>query len=96
MGKAFAVTSTAVVTATLTSAFWIFAFNTGVLTTADARKVKAAGDVAVVDPATRPAGRDCGRRRGRSGRAGDPGAGRAGEAIDRYLHPGSRRRRARP
>jgi peptidoglycan LD-endopeptidase LytH len=54
MGKAFAVTSTAVVTATLTSAFWIFAFNTGVLTTADARKVKAAGDVAVVDPATGP------------------------------------------
>lgn len=54
MGKAFAVTSTAVVTATLTSAFWIFAFNTGVLTTADARKVKAAGDVTVVDPATGP------------------------------------------
>ena len=54
MGKAFAVTSTAVVTATLTSAFWIFAFNTGVLTTADAREVKAAGDVAVVDPATGP------------------------------------------
>ncbi|NUS99843.1 MAG: M23 family metallopeptidase [Sphingomonas sp.] len=54
MGKAFAVTSTAVVTATLTSAFWIFAFNTGALPTADARKVKAAGDVAVVDPPSGP------------------------------------------
>ena len=54
MGKAFAVTSTAVVTATLTSAFWIFAFNTGTITTADARKVKPAGDVAVVDPASGP------------------------------------------
>ena len=43
MGKAFAVTSTAVVTATLTSAFWIFAFNTGVLATADARKVEGGG-----------------------------------------------------
>ena len=54
MGKAFAVTSTAIVTATLTSAFWIFAYNTGVLTTADARKVKGAGDVTIVDPATGP------------------------------------------
>ena len=54
MGKAFAVTSTAVVTATLTSAFWIFAYNTGVLTTAEARKVKGAGDVAVVDPPSGP------------------------------------------
>ena len=54
MGKAFAVASTAVVTATLTSAFWIFAYNTGALPTADARKVKGAGDVAVVDPASGP------------------------------------------
>lgn len=54
MGKAFAVTSTAVVTGTLTSAFWIFAYNTGVLTTAEARKVKGAGDVAVVDPPSGP------------------------------------------
>ena len=54
MGKAFAVTSTAVVTATLTSAFWIFAYNTGFLPTADERKVKGAGDVAVVDPPSGP------------------------------------------
>ena len=37
MGKAFAVSSTAVVTATLTSAFWIFGYNTGALPTAEAR-----------------------------------------------------------
>ena len=54
MGKAFAVSSTAVVTATLTSAFWIFAYNTGALPTAAARKVRAAGDVEVVDPASGP------------------------------------------
>ena len=46
--------ATAIVTAILTSAFWIFAFNSGMLPTADARKVKPAGDVAVVDPATGP------------------------------------------
>lgn len=54
MGKAFTVSSTAVVTATLTSAFWIFAYNTGALTTAEARKVKRSGDIAVVDPASGP------------------------------------------
>jgi peptidoglycan LD-endopeptidase LytH len=54
MGKAFAVTSTAIVTATLTSAFWIFAYNTGALTTAGNGKVTAAGDIAVVDPASGP------------------------------------------
>jgi murein DD-endopeptidase MepM/ murein hydrolase activator NlpD len=54
MGKAFTVSSTAVVTATLTSAFWIFAYNTGALPTAEARKVHASGDVAVVDPASGP------------------------------------------
>ena len=54
MGKAFSVTSTAVVTATLTSAFWIFAYNTGFLPTADARKVKGSGDLAVVDPPSGP------------------------------------------
>jgi murein DD-endopeptidase MepM/ murein hydrolase activator NlpD len=43
-----------VVTAILTSAFWIFAYNTGVLRTAEARKVKPAGDVAVVDPKSGP------------------------------------------
>ena len=50
----FRVFATAIVTAILTSAFWIFAFNSGMLPTADARKVKSAGDVAVVDPATGP------------------------------------------
>ena len=50
----FRVFATAIVTAILTSAFWIFAFNSGMLPTADARKVKPAGDVAVVDPATGP------------------------------------------
>lgn len=54
MGKAFAVTSTAVVTAILTSAFWIFAYNTGALPTAEARKVKPAGEIAVIDPKTGP------------------------------------------
>ena len=50
----FRVFATAMVTAILTSAFWIFAFNSGMLPTAEARKVKPAGDVAVVDPATGP------------------------------------------
>ena len=54
MGKAFAVISTAVVTATLTSAFWIFAYNTGAFSTAEAGKVTASGDIAVVDPASGP------------------------------------------
>ena len=54
MGKAFAVTSTAVVTATLTSAFWIFAYNTGALPTAEARKVHSSGDVAVIDTKSDP------------------------------------------
>ena len=46
----FRTVATAVVTAILTSAFWIFAYNTGALPTADSRKVKPAGDVTVVDP----------------------------------------------
>lgn len=50
----FRTIATAVVTAILTSAFWIFAYNTGALPTADARKVKPAGDVAVVDPKSGP------------------------------------------
>ena len=54
MGKAFGVISTAVVTATLTSAFWIFAYNTRVFSTAEAGKVTASGDIAVVDPASGP------------------------------------------
>jgi len=54
MGKAFAVTSTAVVTATLTSAFWIFAYNTGALPTAEGRKVHSSGDVAIIDAQSNP------------------------------------------
>ena len=54
MGKAFAVTSTAVVTGILTSAFWIFAYNTGALPTAEARKVHTSGDVAVIDTKSDP------------------------------------------
>jgi len=52
----FRVFATAVVTAILTSAFWVFAYNSGMLQTAEAGKVKPAGDVAVVDPATGPPG----------------------------------------
>jgi murein DD-endopeptidase MepM/ murein hydrolase activator NlpD len=50
----FRTVATAVVTAILTSAFWIFAYNTGAISTADARKVKPAGDVAVVDTKSGP------------------------------------------
>ena len=50
----FRIFATAIVTAILTSAFWVFAFNSGMLPTAESRKVKPAGDVAVVDPATGP------------------------------------------
>jgi peptidoglycan LD-endopeptidase LytH len=50
----FRVFATAIVTAILTSAFWVFAYNSGMLPTAEARKVKPAGDVAVVDPSTGP------------------------------------------
>src|SRR5690349_7482114 len=50
----FRVFATAVVTAILTSAFWLFAFNSGMIQSADARKVKPSGDVAVVDPASGP------------------------------------------
>jgi murein DD-endopeptidase MepM/ murein hydrolase activator NlpD len=46
--------ATVVVTAILTSAFWIFAYNTGALPTAEASKVKPAGDVKVVDPKSGP------------------------------------------
>ena len=50
----FRVFATAIVTAILTSAFWLLAFNTGMISTADARKVKPSGDVAIVDPASGP------------------------------------------
>jgi murein DD-endopeptidase MepM/ murein hydrolase activator NlpD len=50
----FRTVATAVVTAILTSAFWIFAYNTGAIRTAEASKVKPAGDVAVVNPNNGP------------------------------------------
>ena len=92
----FRVIATAVVTAILTSAFWIFAYNTGVLPTAEARKVKPAGDVNVVDPATGPPVAIAeGVEVGPAGLA-IPVVGVKAEPADRHLHPGPRRRRARP
>ena len=52
MGRALTITSTAVVTAILTSAFWIFAYN---IALAPAGSVDASGDVKQVD---RPGGSD--------------------------------------
>ena len=49
----FRVFGTAVVTAILTSAFWVFYFNIG-SAPSGAGKVEASGDVAVVDPASGP------------------------------------------
>ena len=54
MGKVFAVTSTAVVTAILTSAVWIFAYNIGLFPTAEEREVDSAGQKIVVDPGAQP------------------------------------------
>ena len=53
MGKVFAVVSTAVVTAILTSAVWIFYFNIAG-SNGGAGKVQAAGDVTVVDTESGP------------------------------------------
>jgi murein DD-endopeptidase MepM/ murein hydrolase activator NlpD len=50
----FRTIATAVITAILTSAFWIFAYNTGALPTAEARKVKPSGDIAVINPKSGP------------------------------------------
>ena len=47
-GRALTIVATAVVTAILTSAFWIFAYN---IVTAPGGEVTSAGDVKVVDPA---------------------------------------------
>lgn len=52
MGKAFAITSTAVVTAVLTSAFWIFYFNIADSAWLRSDEVQASGDIEVVDPAS--------------------------------------------
>ena len=49
----FRVFATAIVTAILTSAFWIFYFNIG-SAPSGAGKVESSGDVAVVDPASGP------------------------------------------
>jgi peptidoglycan LD-endopeptidase LytH len=49
MGRRLTVISTAVVTAILTSAFWIFAYNIFITPNRDG-SVTAAGDVATVDP----------------------------------------------
>ena len=50
----FRTIATAVVTAILTSAFWIFAYNTGAIRTPEAGKVTPSGDVAVIDPKSGP------------------------------------------
>ena len=52
MARTFTIVSTAVVTAVLTSAFWIFAFN---ITRAPSDgRVSASGDEATIDPAAGP------------------------------------------
>ena len=53
MGRAFTIISTAVVTAVLTSALWIFYFNITRAPSEPNGQVTGAGDVATVDP--RPA-----------------------------------------
>ena len=53
MGRALTVVSTAVVTAILTSAFWIFAYNIA-LSPAATGKVEAAGDKITLDRAGQP------------------------------------------
>jgi peptidoglycan LD-endopeptidase LytH len=50
----FRVIATAIVTAVLTSAFWIFAYNTGALPTAAERKVTSAGEKITIDPKAQP------------------------------------------
>jgi len=52
MGKAFTILSTAVVTAILVSAFWIFVYNIAVIP--GAHQVTAAGEKIVVDPKAQP------------------------------------------
>lgn len=55
MGRAFTVISTAVVTAILTSAFWIFTYNIAFAPFSGGRgKVTAAGDKITVDPGAQP------------------------------------------
>jgi murein DD-endopeptidase MepM/ murein hydrolase activator NlpD len=50
----FRIIGTAIVTAILTSAFWIFAYNTGALPTAAERRVTAAGEKITIDPKAQP------------------------------------------
>jgi peptidoglycan LD-endopeptidase LytH len=53
MGRTFTIVSTAVVTAVLTSAFWIFAFNIANAPVGNGR-VSGSGDTATIDPAGGP------------------------------------------
>src|SRR3990170_1730252 len=53
MGRTFTIVSTALVTAVLTSAFWIFALNIARAPAGNGR-VSGAGDSATIDPATGP------------------------------------------
>ena len=53
MGRTFTIVSTALVTAVLTSAFWIFAFNIARAPAGNGR-VSGAGDSATIDPASGP------------------------------------------
>jgi len=50
MGRKFTIVSTAVVTAILASAFWIFAYNIVVAPKTSNGTVAASGDVATIDP----------------------------------------------
>ena len=54
MGRKFTIASTAVVTAILASAFWIFAYNIVIAPKATDGTVDPAGDVATVDPSGGP------------------------------------------
>ncbi|HEU4705538.1 MAG TPA: M23 family metallopeptidase [Sphingomicrobium sp.] len=54
MGRGFTIASTAVVTAILASAFWIFAYNIAVAPGASDGKVTASGEKVVVDPGAQP------------------------------------------
>ena len=54
MGRGFTIASTAVVTAILASAFWIFAYNIASAPTGSNGSVSASGDIATVDRAGSP------------------------------------------
>ena len=54
MGRKFTIASTAVVTAILTSAFWIFAYNIAVAPGGFDGEVTASGEKVVIDPKAQP------------------------------------------